>query len=140
MTMNYVYSAETNLFYPLSLRTDYEINEDWPENFIEVSDEMFTEFTSFREGKIRVSGPDGLPVWEDVPPPSKEKLAEMAEQQKTTLRAKADAEIAWRQDAVDAGMATEDEITGLAAWKKYRVLLMRVDTSKAPDINWPEQY
>ncbi|WP_208907139.1 tail fiber assembly protein, partial [Enterobacter cloacae] len=24
-------------------------------------------------------------------------------------------------------------------WKKYRVLLNRVDTSKAPDIEWPEK-
>ncbi|HAL6907736.1 TPA: tail fiber assembly protein, partial [Escherichia coli] len=24
------------------------------------------------------------------------------------------------------------------AWKKYRVLLNRVDTSTAPDIEWPE--
>ncbi|KIE64605.1 tail fiber assembly protein [Escherichia coli] len=26
----------------------------------------------------------------------------------------------------------------LEAWKKYRVLLNRVDTSTAPDIEWPE--
>ncbi|MGS6301058.1 MULTISPECIES: tail fiber assembly protein, partial [Enterobacter] len=25
----------------------------------------------------------------------------------------------------------------LTEWKKYRVLLNRVDTSKAPDIDWP---
>ncbi|OKT75363.1 phage tail protein, partial [Escherichia coli] len=25
----------------------------------------------------------------------------------------------------------------LEAWKKYRVLLNRVDTSTAPDIEWP---
>ena len=25
----------------------------------------------------------------------------------------------------------------MAEWKKYRVLLMRVDISKAPDIAWP---
>ncbi|EGN1626406.1 tail fiber assembly protein, partial [Salmonella enterica] len=25
----------------------------------------------------------------------------------------------------------------LTEWKKYRVLLMRVDTSKVPEINWP---
>ena len=24
------------------------------------------------------------------------------------------------------------------AWRKYRVLLTRVDTSLAPDINWPD--
>ncbi|HAJ0382442.1 TPA: hypothetical protein HL416_20690 [Escherichia coli] len=33
--------------------------------------------------------------------------------------------------------ATEEETTLLEAWKKYRVLLNRVDTSTAPDIEWP---
>lgn len=42
------------------------------------------------------------------------------------------------QDAVDLGEATEAEISSLAAWKKYRVLLNRVDTSKAQDIEWPD--
>ncbi|MEH4973303.1 tail fiber assembly protein, partial [Escherichia coli] len=27
----------------------------------------------------------------------------------------------------------------LEAWKKYRVLLNRVDTSVAPDIVWPDE-
>ncbi|HDD9578086.1 tail fiber assembly protein [Escherichia coli] len=36
-------------------------------------------------------------------------------------------------------MATEEEAAALIEWKKYRVLLMRVDTSKAPDILWPPQ-
>ncbi|WP_281274797.1 tail fiber assembly protein [Kluyvera ascorbata] len=58
----------------------------------------------------------------------------LAGQQKTTLRLVADAEIEWRQDAVGAGIATEEETVALAEWKKYRVLLMRVDTA-APD--WP---
>lgn len=57
-----------------------------------------------------------------------------ATQQKNTLRAAADSEITWRQDAVDADIATEQEVSELAAWKKYRVLLMRVDTA-APA--WP---
>ena len=33
--------------------------------------------------------------------------------------------------------ATEEKKSLLAAWKKYRVLLNRVDTSTAPDIEWP---
>ncbi|MCE7685092.1 tail fiber assembly protein, partial [Escherichia coli] len=41
------------------------------------------------------------------------------------------------QDAVDLEIATEEEASLLAAWKKYRVLLNRVDTSVAPDIEWP---
>ncbi|WP_277888405.1 tail fiber assembly protein, partial [Escherichia coli] len=39
----------------------------------------------------------------------------------------------------DLGMATDDETKLLLAWKKYRVLLNRVDTSTAPDIEWPEE-
>lgn len=59
---------------------------------------------------------------------------ERSQLEKVRLRALADAEISWRQDAVDAGIATEQEVTKLAKWKKYRVLLMRVDTA-APV--WP---
>lgn len=41
------------------------------------------------------------------------------------------------QDAVDVGMATDAEAALLTEWKKYRVLLNRVDVSAAPDITWP---
>ncbi|EJM0810154.1 tail fiber assembly protein [Escherichia albertii] len=37
------------------------------------------------------------------------------------------------QDAVDLGIVTEEETSLLAVWKKYRVLLNRVDTSVAPN-------
>lgn len=43
------------------------------------------------------------------------------------------------QDAIDLGMATDEEISLLTAWKKFRVLLSRVDITKAPDIVWPVQ-
>ncbi|WP_173671553.1 tail fiber assembly protein, partial [Escherichia coli] len=45
--------------------------------------------------------------------------------------------IAPLQDAVELELATEEENSLLEAWKKYRVLLNRVDTSVAPDIEWP---
>ncbi|WP_197028022.1 tail fiber assembly protein, partial [Enterobacter sp. T1-1] len=35
--------------------------------------------------------------------------------------------------------ATEDELTTLARWKRYRVMLSRLDISSAPDIEWPEK-
>ncbi|EQA9451516.1 tail fiber assembly protein, partial [Shigella flexneri] len=38
------------------------------------------------------------------------------------------------QDAVDLDMATDDETKLLLAWKKYRVLLMRVNVVKP---EWP---
>ncbi|MBW9428686.1 tail fiber assembly protein [Enterobacter kobei] len=58
----------------------------------------------------------------------------LAEQQRAALLAVANVEISWRQDAVDADIATEQEVSELADWKKYRVLLMRADIAK-PD--WP---
>ncbi|MEQ4624729.1 tail fiber assembly protein [Providencia manganoxydans] len=73
------------------------------------------------------------------PPVSKEQLIAEAEQQKQSLLAEANNAIAPLQDAVELGMATEDEVAALQEWKKYRVLLNRVDTSTAPDIDWPEK-
>lgn len=42
------------------------------------------------------------------------------------------------QDAVDLDMATDGEKARFNEWRKYRVLLTRVDTSNAPTITWPE--
>lgn len=41
------------------------------------------------------------------------------------------------QDASELGMATDEEEARYSAWRQYRVLLMRVDTALAPDIDWP---
>lgn len=73
------------------------------------------------------------------PPISKEQLIAEAESQKQRLISKASEEIAPLQDAVDLSMATDEEEASLKEWKKYRVLLNRVDTSTAPDIDWPEK-
>lgn len=56
---------------------------------------------------------------------------------KNSLMQVASEHIAPLQDAVDLEIATEEETLLLEAWKKYRVLLNRVDTSTAPDIEWP---
>lgn len=61
-----------------------------------------------------------------------------AELKKSTLKSAADAEISWRQDAVDAGIATDEEAATLSEWRKYRVLLMRINTDTAPDTPWPQ--
>ncbi|EHO1218645.1 tail fiber assembly protein, partial [Escherichia coli] len=60
-----------------------------------------------------------------------------AEETKNSLIQVASEHIAPLQDAVDLEIATEEENSLLEAWKKYRVLLNRVDTSTAPDIEWP---
>ncbi|MDE1484607.1 tail fiber assembly protein, partial [Xenorhabdus bovienii] len=62
-----------------------------------------------------------------------------AESQKQRLMNAARDKIAPLQDAVDLNIATYAEKSSLAEWRKYRVLLNRVDCSTAPDITWPEQ-
>lgn len=60
-----------------------------------------------------------------------------AERHKTESLAMATSAINPLQDAVDLSMATDTEAALLLEWKKYRVLLNRVDPTKAPDIEWP---
>jgi len=68
-----------------------------------------------------------------------EKAASIADAQNTkaSLMQEANNTIALLQDAVDLDMATDDDVQSLTAWKKYRVLLSRVNPDDAPDIEWP---
>ena len=112
------------------------INKNIPNDAITVSDEVYQQFAgaAWPEGKVIGADDTGGPVWVDAPPKSPEELIAEAESQKAQLRTAADSEIIWRQDAVDTGIATEEETAALVEWKKYRVLLMRIDTT-APV--WP---
>lgn len=92
-----------------------------------------------RDGFVTVAPMSHFDKWDGkkwVPDAEAQHVAdvEKAEQQRQSLLNRANQEIAWRQDAVDVGIATDEETTALVDWKKYRVLLMRVDTAK-PD--WP---
>ncbi|HDC4532635.1 tail fiber assembly protein [Enterobacter asburiae] len=62
---------------------------------------------------------------------------ELAEQKRKELLEEAKIAIAPLQDASDLGIETDEERGLLNEWKKYRVLLNRIDTSNAPDIDWP---
>uniref|UniRef100_UPI0036DE70AE tail fiber assembly protein n=1 Tax=Photorhabdus sp. RM322S TaxID=3342825 RepID=UPI0036DE70AE len=61
-----------------------------------------------------------------------------AEQQRATLCQQANEAAILLQYAVDTELASEEEKAQLLNWKKYLVLLNRVDTSLAPDIEWPK--
>ncbi|MBQ0313833.1 MULTISPECIES: tail fiber assembly protein [Providencia] len=62
---------------------------------------------------------------------------EETELQKQLFLVEANNVIAPLQDAVDFAIATEHETKLLRMWKEYRIDLYRVDTSKAPNIDWP---
>ena len=102
---------------------------------VEITDEYWSELVIGQAGgKVITTDESGRPVLIEADPQTHDQLVTAAEQKKTSLRIAADSEIVWRQDAVDADIATDEEVAALAEWKKYRVLLMRVDTA---DPTWP---
>ncbi|WP_265524179.1 tail fiber assembly protein [Providencia rustigianii] len=66
-------------------------------------------------------------------------LVALAEQEKAQRLEEANTTITYLQDAIEVGLDDDDYNAKLTAWKTYRVLLNRVDTSLAPDIDWPEK-
>ncbi len=133
---SYSYSANSNAFYANSLKASYA---DWPGDAVKVSAGVFEEYSKAPpEGKVRTAGAGGLPAWADIPPPSAEESVEQARLQFSTLMQIADGKIRPLSDAQELGIATDEEAAQLRAWKTYRVMLNRVDTSQAPVTDWPD--
>lgn len=61
-----------------------------------------------------------------------------AKNKRTELMDAENVQVAPLQDAVELGIATEKEIAAYNEWRKYRVTLMRINTSAAPNIVWPK--
>ncbi|MGL4249285.1 MAG: tail fiber assembly protein [Plesiomonas shigelloides] len=72
----------------------------------------------------------------DVNSQKAEQVAQ-AETTKVSLQREAEDAIKPLERAKQLGIATQQEMTLLTEWEKYSVYLMRVDTSLAPNIEWP---
>lgn len=132
MTEQYYYSYSAKGFFWLS--ADELKGKDIPADLIPVSEEDHAAlFLGQERGKYINHTPDG-PALVDQPDYSPEELIAQAESKKSRLMQTASAEIAPLQDSVDLGIATTKETAALTEWKKYRVLLNRVDTSNP---KWP---
>lgn len=132
--MTKFYSASTNGFY------SEEMNGDTiPEDAIEITDEEWGALLDGQsKGKLISSDKKGRPVLKDYPAPTAEQLAVMAASEKAKLLALATIAIDPLQDAADLEIATDKEAASLKAWKTYRVMVNRIDVSKAPNIDWPK--
>lgn len=80
------------------------------------------------------------------PPPTKEEVEANQNEiksanlsKKRSLLDEASQKISILQDAVDLDMATDDEAAALPLWKKYRVLLSRVDAETSEEVKFPEK-
>ncbi|ELY2855817.1 tail fiber assembly protein [Cronobacter dublinensis] len=95
------------------------------------------------EGFVFVGPSTPFDVWDgkrwvtDVAAEKKAAVSE-AEAQKRSRLASASAVIEPLKDADEGGFIEAEDKPRLEAWLKYRYQLTRIDTSAAPDIEWPE--
>lgn len=136
----YAYSKKNNAFYLIENKELYEINGTWSDDCIHVSNSIYNEFAASAPpaGKVRAAGEDGFPVWVDLPPPTDDEIIEINELNKKQLIENANTIITPLQDAVELEMATDEEVELLKQWKKYRVLLNRLDVNDL-NIEFPEK-
>ncbi|HIB8991130.1 TPA: tail fiber assembly protein [Citrobacter braakii] len=135
---NYFYSASQNVFIANGSQL-LETSEF--SDAVSVSDDVFNEFfKSVFDGMRRVGGIDGMPAWENIPPPTEEEIKAIAivsaEQKKARLIAEAMNTISLWQTELQLGIISDDDKTSLIAWMKYIQALNSIDTSTAPDIEW----
>ncbi|WP_336215142.1 tail fiber assembly protein [Enterobacter sp. P82] len=137
--MKTYYSPTTNGFYDDFLRESYEAQGTWPDDLVEIS-QRWREYLIQEQGNGKIISPNeyGQPVLTEQPAPTEAELYALAESKKLKLMAEATDNIAPLQDAIDLGEATPEEIGKLESWKRYRVMLNRLDMSAAPSIEWPE--
>jgi len=78
-------------------------------------------------------------TFSEPPPPSSEKLSEIARAQVVALMELASRKIAPLQDAIDLGEALPEEEAAIKQWKAYRVDLNRLESQDGwpEEIDWP---
>lgn len=136
--MNISYSPSTRGFYPSDLLEAYEQAGSLPDDLIEVPRDIYDALMAAQtNGKSIVPGADGKPVVVDhvVSPEDGRALNAKI---RDGLLSEAAIRIAPLQDASDLAEILSAEQDALLAWKRYRVLVSRVDTGVYP-ANWPDK-
>ena len=134
-----MYAYSKGLFYPLSMRDDYEDANSWPDSFVEVSEDVYLKFTANPpKGKMRGTDADGMPSWVDVPPPTREELIQSLQIERQQLLAQADDVMRdWRTELM-LDEISDDNKDKLSAWLAYKNKVKAVDVTTNPEnVNWP---
>ncbi|HAN7856902.1 TPA: tail fiber assembly protein [Escherichia coli] len=138
--MKYLYV--NNRAYPYELQSLYVEKGEWPEEKgVDIDEVIFREYfyDTPPEGKYRCVGEDGLPAWADIPPPTREEQIASAETKKQQLINQANEYINSKQwpGKASIGRLKGEELAQYNLWLDYLDALQLVDTSGAPDIEWP---
>lgn len=135
--MTFGYSAKKNAFYLLDEEAAYRANGNWPDDVLPVSDEIWQKFAGNPpEGKQRVAGKEGMPVWVDLPEQD-ERTIEENQAVKNALLEKADTEIRMLSVVQEVYGLSDDEKQRLGAWKKHLAEVYRLNASVREKVDWP---
>lgn len=118
-----------------------EITSTVPDFAVEISDEDYEMLIAGQEnGKIISADSNGMPVLLEPPPPTQQELIADADAQKQYLIDQANGHMNSKQWPGKAaiGRLKADELAQYNLWLDYLDALESVDTSSAPDINWPD--
>ncbi|HGA2743197.1 TPA: tail fiber assembly protein [Enterobacter roggenkampii] len=138
--MKYVYSAPSNAFYPVALKSSYEATGDWPVDGVDVDESVFATYTGTApSGKMMGADENGYPVWVSTPPLTREQQIAVAENEKVSRIVEANSFMISKQWPGKAaiGRLKGDELAQYNLWLDYLDELEAVNTSAAPDIEWP---
>ncbi|EOH6333724.1 TPA: tail fiber assembly protein [Citrobacter koseri] len=139
---NYVYSPSKNAFFLVSKMAEHKLEGNWPEDGVEISDDLFIQYTSTPpDGKERGVDSDGMPCWVDRPEPTIKELIAAAESKQQQLINEANGYISSRQWPGKAaiGRLKDDELTRYNIWLDYLDALEAINTSEPQEIIWPER-
>ncbi|ELS8065595.1 tail fiber assembly protein [Escherichia coli] len=139
--MNSVFfSPASKSFYLQELLPEYEDAGTLPDDVIEITRETYEQFLGLHpEGKEIGADSSGRPIWINSPPPSKEDEMLAAEMKKISLVSEVNTYINTHQWPGKAaiGRLKGYELEQYNLWLDYLDALELVDTSSAPDIEWP---
>ncbi|MEG5996888.1 tail fiber assembly protein [Enterobacter ludwigii] len=113
-----------------------------PDGVTEISFEDYSIFAgvAWPEGKILGADSSGMPMWIDAPPLTHEEAIAAADAQKQALIDQANDYMNSKQWPGKAaiGRLKGDELAQYNSWLDYLDALEAIDTSTAPDIEWPQ--
>ncbi|HBM9594744.1 tail fiber assembly protein [Escherichia coli] len=136
----YFFSASVLGFFALDLKDVYDAAGTWPDDAVSIDNDTWQQFISTQPAEKQLGADaQGNPVWVDIPAPNAEELIAAAEREKQVRIEQANYYInskQWPGKAV-LGRLKGIELEQYNLWLDYLDALEAVDTSSAPDINWP---
>lgn len=136
--MMHHYSPSKNAFYPDELKQDYLDAGSFPDDTIEVEDDVWLEYAgnSPPEDKVRIAGEGGRPTWGNLPALTQAQRTAQTNEKKQQLLNQVKSTTQLWQTQLSLGMLSDENKGRLIAWMKYA---QQVESVDAGSPNWPEE-